>query len=161
MRIGVISDTHVKCLDDLPAKALDILSGMDMVIHLGDYTGKTLLEELRKNFNFKGVCGNMDPHQIKKELPKKDVFEVKGFKIGITHPAEGGFPFFLEKRLKAKFGRDVPIILYGHTHRAVCRFTGEILYLNPGSLTKVFPATYCSLGVLTINNRIDGKILKF
>ncbi|RJX15745.1 metallophosphoesterase [Candidatus Bathyarchaeota archaeon] len=159
MKIGVISDTHIRSLDEMPKKALDILGGMDLVVHAGDYTGKELLDGLRKMFNFKGVYGNMDPSTIRVELTDKLVFEVGRFKIGVTHPAEGGFPFRLENRIKTRLG-NVDVILYGHTHKAKCETIDNILFLNPGSLTGVFPATYKSLGVLTVNDKIKGEIIK-
>lgn len=40
MKICVISDTHTDSIDDLPRRVLDELSGADMIIHAGDFTGK-------------------------------------------------------------------------------------------------------------------------
>lgn len=76
MRVIVLSDSHADSIDLLPRKAIDELSGADLVVHAGDYTGRELLEELRQLGNFKGVHGNMDPPEIKRELPALETIVV-------------------------------------------------------------------------------------
>ena len=159
MKIGVLSDSHAHSLDDLPKKAVDVLSGMDLIIHAGDYTGKRLLDDLRNLGNFKGVYGNMDPFEIRRELPSIKVLEVGKYKIGVTHPSEGGSPFGLEKRVRKKFGH-VDVIIYGHSHMIKNKVTNNILYFNPGSMSGKLPAIHKSLGILIINEKIIGRILK-
>lgn len=159
MKIGVLSDSHASDLEDLPKKALDVLCGMDLIVHAGDYRGKRLLDGLRKLGNFKGVYGNMDPIEIRRELPNIEILEVGKFKIGIVHPSEGGSPFGLEKRIRKKFER-VDVIIYGHTHRAKNKVVEGILYFNPGSVTGAFPSLYKSFGILTVNEEVKGKIVK-
>ena len=61
MKIGVISDTHAQELNDLPQKLVEALSDADMIVHAGDYTHKSLLDELKTLGPFKGVYGNTDP----------------------------------------------------------------------------------------------------
>jgi len=158
MRIVVISDTHCQGLDDLPSKILDVFDSADLILHAGDYTGKRLLEELRK-FKFRGVYGNMDPPEIWRELPEKETVEAAGFKIGLTHPSVGGAPFGLERKLELKLV-DMNVIIYGHTHRPRSDKVGNILYFNPGSLTGKFPATYRTYGVITIDREIKGEIMR-
>ena len=60
LKIIVISDTHVDSVEGLPRRVLDDLSGADMIIHAGDFTGKRLLDALRKIAPFRGVYGNID-----------------------------------------------------------------------------------------------------
>ena len=115
MRIVVISDTHRQGIEELPPKILDEFREADLIIHAGDYAGRRLLDELRKH-KFRGVYGNMDPPEVRRKLPEKEIIEVAGFKIGLTHPSEGGPPFGMEERVRRKLG-DVDVIIYGHTHR--------------------------------------------
>ena len=159
MRIGVISDTHTNSLDRLPRKVIDELSGVDLIIHAGDYTEKKLLDDLRKLGNFKGVYGNMDSGEIRRELPAVDAIEVGRFRIVVNHPAEGGAPFGLEERLRAKF-QNVHAIIFGHTHQVRSEMKSEILYFNPGSATGTFPAFKKTFGILTVENDIRGEIVK-
>jgi putative phosphoesterase len=158
LKIGVLSDSHAYDLTDLPKKTMNLLEDMDFIIHVGDFTGKGLVDELRKLGNFKGVYGNMDPFSVREELPEKVTLELEGFKVGVTHPAEGGPPFGLEKRLQKKF-EQVDAIIYGHTHNPRNEVIGGILYFNPGSLTGKFPARHKTLGILLIDKEIKGKIV--
>jgi putative phosphoesterase len=138
---------------------LDELSGVDIIVHAGDYVRKPLLDELRKLGNFVGVHGNMDSADVKSELPAKCVFDAMDFKVGLAHPAEGGASFHPRERIKATF-EYVDIVIYGHTHMARNEVVNGILCFNPGSATGVFPASYKSIGIITINERIHGKIIK-
>jgi len=158
MRVIVISDTHCQTLDELPPTILDEFSEADLIIHAGDYTGKRLLDELQK-LKFRGVYGNMDPPEIWRELPEKEIIEVAGFKIGLTHPPEGGAPFGMDGKLRRKLG-DVDVIIHGHTHRPRNEKAGNILYFNPGSLTGKFPAIHRSYGIIKIDREIKGEIMK-
>jgi len=159
MKIGVLSDSHAHSLEDLPKKAVNVLSSMDLIVHAGDYTGKRLLDDLRKLGNFKGVYGNMDPIEIRNELPSIEVLEIGKFRIGISHPSEGGAPFGIEKRVRKKLGL-VDVIIYGHSHVMKNKVADGIVYFNPGSIAGDFPAIHKSFGILKINKEISGKIVK-
>ena len=156
----MLSDTHAKDLDDLPDRILEDIKKADLIIHVGDYTSKKFLEKLRDLGNFKGVHGNMDPNEIKRELPDKDIFELMGFRIGITHPSEGGSPIGLKSRVKSKLGEYPDLIIYGHTHKPANEREGRTIYLNPGSATGAFPARYRTYGVLNIKDKIEAEILR-
>lgn len=159
LKVGVLADSHVYALEDLPQKAVDELASMDLIVHAGDYTGKGLLDELQKLGSFKGVYGNMDPPEIRTELPRSELLELMGFKIGVTHPPEGGAPFRLDKRVRAKF-EQVDVIIYGHSHWTKNDVIHGTLYFNPGSVTGKFPARHKTFGVLRIGKEVDGKIVK-
>lgn len=160
MKVVVLSDTHAKDLADLPERILEDIKKADLIIHVGDYTSKMFLDQLRDLGNFKGVHGNMDPNEIKSELPDKDIFELMGFRIGITHPSEGGSPIGLKSRVKSKLGEDPDLIIYGHTHKPANEREGRTIYLNPGSATGAFPARYKAYGVLNIKDKIEVEILR-
>jgi putative phosphoesterase len=158
LKIGVLSDSHVYDLKDLSKKAIIMLEDMDLIVHAGDFTGKRLVDELRKLGNFNGVYGNMDPFSIRKELPEKMTLELEGFKVGVTHPSEGGPPFGLNERIKKKF-EYVDAIIYGHTHLPRNEVINGILYFNPGSITGKFPARHRTFGILEIGKELKGKIV--
>src|SRR3989442_15479799 len=87
-----------------------------MIIHAGDFTGKRLVDALRKVGPFRGVYGNIDGPDVRKELREIDIVQAGDFKIGVNHPAEGGSPHTLEQRLWPKFP-GVQAIIHGHSHR--------------------------------------------
>jgi uncharacterized protein len=92
VKICVISDTHTDSVDNLSQHILDELSGADMIIHAGDFTGKRLVDALRNMGSFRGVYGNIDGPDVRKELPAIATIQVESFMIGVNHPAEGGSP---------------------------------------------------------------------
>ncbi|MBL7117405.1 MAG: metallophosphoesterase family protein [Candidatus Syntrophoarchaeum sp.] len=160
MKVVVLSDTHAEDLADLPERILEDLEKADLIIHAGDYISKNLLEQLRELGDLKGVHGNMDCDEVKRELPDKDIFEVRGFKIGITHPSEGGSPVGLKSRAESKLGEYLDLIIYGHSHKPVNKRAGNTIYFNPGSATGAFPARYKTYGILRIEDEIEVEIVK-
>ena len=161
MIVVVLSDTHASDLSDLPARIVDDTKKAELIIHAGDYTSRNLLDQLRDLADFRGVHGNMDPYEIKSELPDKAIVEIQGFKIGITHPSEGGSPFGLKRRAKSKLAEELDVIIYGHSHTPMNEQEGSTLYFNPGSATGMFPARYKSYGIVRIiTDTIKGEIVK-
>ena len=150
MRICVISDTHTDSIDNLPRQVLDELSGADTIIHAGDFTSKRLVDALRKIGPFRGVYGNIDGPDVRKELPAIDIVQAGDFKIGVNHPAEGGSPHSLEQRLRPKFP-GVHAIIHGHSHQTKNDFRDGVLWFNPGSATGTFPASSRAKTFLPVN----------
>jgi putative phosphoesterase len=158
LKIVVLSDTHSDSISSLPEKLVEGLSTADLIIHAGDFTGKQLVDDLRRMGNFRGVYGNIDGQEVRRELPEIDTVEAEGFRIGVNHPAEGGPPASIEQRIGKKF-HDVDVIIHGHTHRTKNEKKDDILWFNPGSATGKFPALRKSYGVLTVGEEISGEIL--
>ncbi len=159
MKIIVISDTHADSIDALSGRFVDELSGADLIIHAGDFTGKQLVDDLRKLGEFRGVYGNIDGPDVRRELPEIDTVEVGGFRIGVNHPAEGGPPATIQRRLQRKF-QNVQVIIHGHSHRTRNEMQDSILWFNPGSATGKFPALKRTYGILTIDSEIRGEIME-
>lgn len=159
MKIVVISDSHTDSIDNLPRQALDEISGADMIIHAGDFTGKRLLDSLRRIGPFRGVYGNIDGPDVRKELPAIDTVQAENFKIGVNHPAEGGSPHTLEQRLRPKFP-GAHAIIHGHSHQTKNDFRDGVLWFNPGSVTGTFPARQKTYGIITIKEEIGGEIIR-
>jgi len=63
MKIGVISDTHIpNRAKEIPPKVLEMLKGMDMILHAGDLVELSILEILKSICpDVRAVWGNMDP----------------------------------------------------------------------------------------------------
>jgi putative phosphoesterase len=160
IKIAVVSDTHLQTPDDLPEKLLEGVKGADLLLHAGDMLNLDILERFKKLVpEVKAVWGNMDPPEVKRALPGKEVIQVKQFRIGLTHGT--GAPFNLMETVKEKFKNDrVDCIVYGHSHSPQNKVEQGILYFNPGSPTDKVFAAYNSYGILQINEKISGRIEK-
>ena len=155
-RIGVLSDTHASGIEQLPGKLVDGLRDVDLIVHLGDFTGKGLLNDLRRLGDFRGVFGNMDSQAIRAELPEDDILEVNGKRLGIIHG--WGAPWGMSGKISDRYHR-VDAILYGHTHIAENKLVDGVLFFNPGSAGGKFPALNKTYGIITIEGSLNGEII--
>ncbi|MFQ5924642.1 MAG: metallophosphoesterase family protein [Dehalococcoidia bacterium] len=160
-RIVVISDTHDRSLERLPPELLQEMAEADWVVHCGDYSNIALLSELRHlSRRLIGVYGNIDPREIREELPDKTVFEVEGRRIGVIHPSWGGPPFGIEEDIAKEF-EGVDIILFGHTHEACHKTIAGVVFLNPGQAYPSF-GNPASAGIVTVGQEgIEVEIRTF
>ena len=150
MRIGVISDTHVKTSNEIPERILTALAEVDLIVHAGDFTEKAVLEELRALGEVRAVRGNMDSGELKRMLPEKELFVFNSKKIGLTHGSGG--PWGIANRIKQMFG-DVDLIIFGHSHQPCNQYLQGSLLFNPGRARDSF-------GLLTIDDEIKAEIIR-
>ncbi len=158
MKIGVISDTHLKGPDGLLEKiAGTLFHDADLILHAGDlvepgvlavFSGRPVL----------AVAGNMDSPAVREAFPGKRVFPAGRFRIGLIHG--WGPPDGIEERLALVF-RDDPVdcVVYGHTHRPAHHLRNGVLFFNPGSAGGGFTARR-TVGILEITDRIAGSIIE-
>jgi len=161
MLIGVISDTHIpNRAKSIPKEILNGFSKVDMIIHAGDICEEYVLDELELIAPVKAVAGNMDGWDLQKKVPRKQIVDIKGYKIGIIHG--DGDNGSTEQRVLDAFKDDkVDCIVFGHTHQAFNSLDGDILLFNPGSPTDKRLSKYFSYGLLKIDDTIEAKIVYF
>lgn len=130
MKVLIVSDTHRHNENYL--KVLERVAPLDMVIHCGDSEGSEYLICEGAECPVMIVTGNND---FFSELPRELEFCIGNYKVWLTH----GHNYYvsmgnetIKKEAKAK-GAD--IVIYGHTHRPVVELEGDIIAINPGSLT--------------------------
>lgn len=112
---------------------LRVLERADLILHTGDFTAESVLEELASFAPVAAVHGNMDEPALRNALPGRVVVEAGGRSIGLVHNAGGATT--RHARLFGAFpGCDV--IAYGHTHLPEVTRVGERWILNPGSPTE-------------------------
>jgi putative phosphoesterase len=157
-RILVISDTHVRTVQELPEGILQAVREAEWVVHCGDFVSIEVVDELQRSARrFTGVYGNIDPIEVRHRLASEVIFEVEGKRIAVLHPPWGGPPFGLEKELVARFP-DVDAILFGHTHEPCNMILEGTLLLNPGQGYSSFMVP-ASTGILTISKgELRGEI---
>lgn len=149
MKVGVISDTHVRTFNEIPDAILMALAKVDLIVHAGDFTEKAVLDGLMTLGEVKAVCGNMDYGELRLMLPRQDSFVVGGKKVGLAHGS--GTAWGLAHRIRDMFtGAD--IIIYGHSHTPDRQVIRGSLMFNPGRARNSF-------GLLTIGDDIKAEIV--
>lgn len=151
MKIGLISDTHIpRRAIQLPSRIFEIFSGADYILHAGDLTNLSVLDELYSiTPNVEAVSGNMDPPDVEEFLFQKKILNIAGYRIGLIHG--WGPPVGIKKRILNQFGSPRPdIIVFGHTHSPEEDTVEGVLFLNPGSPTDKVFARVNSVGLLTL-----------
>ena len=159
MRIGVVGDTHAYYFEDIPEAIISHLKDTDLVVHLGDFTNKNILDGFKELFGerFKAVAGNTDLPELKKILPRKLVIEEKGKRIGAIHPYWGGPPEGIEERIRKEF-ENTDVILYAHTHKPCVKEIDGVLFVNPGQGYKLYTVK-ASIAILEVGERVRGEII--
>lgn len=161
LKIGVISDTHIpEKAKSIPPKIMEGLKGVDMIIHAGDLVDLSVIEQLKAACpNVKAVYGNMDPSDVRKALPEKEIIQAEKYRIGLMHGY--GAPVNLIELLSRLFKDDgVDMIIYGHSHSPENKKIGKVLFFNPGSATDKVFAPYNSYGIIEIDGGINAKVIR-
>ena len=125
--IGIISDNH----GDWTTSIAKALSGVDAIIHAGDIGPYQLISKMESLAPTTVVLGNTDG-----DLPinQSEVATIGAKKFFVQHIVN---PHELEEPLRARLDYVKPdVVVFGHTHKPFCETIGDILFLNPGSVTR-------------------------
>ncbi len=148
MRIGVVADTHVgEFLPSLPAEVGRLLAGVDLILHAGDLSARSVLDELGAIAPVVAVRGNHD--RSLPDLPRDVLVRVGDRRIGLTHgsrtgPVEAaagvvslvaGRPVLLgfDRAMRGRF-RDADCIVTGHLHLPSDRVVRGVRHFSPGAV---------------------------
>lgn len=160
MKIGVLSDTHLRTPDaTLEYILTDLFADADMILHAGDIVGRRVLDRLEKS-KVIAVCGNMDDYDVAGVIPQVRIVPAGGKRIGLIHG--WGSKEGLAQRILARFGEDRPdIIVYGHSHVPFSGTVDGTYVFNPGSASMNRYTGSATVGMLEIvEGRITGSILE-
>ena len=157
MRLGILSDTHSK---PLPKQLVQDFQNVDLIVHAGDFCEVDDYEVVKKIKDIKAVYGNMDSMELRKRLPRKQVFSCGKFSIGVFHgegPAQAVFD-----RVRSEFAKEkADVVIFGHSHQPLNEKIDGVLYFNPGSPNDDVFAPYCSYGILNVSaHEVQGEIIK-
>ncbi len=155
MKIGVISDTHIRDSEHkLPARLLEAFKDCELILHAGDLVDLSVIEQLKKIAKVEAVRGNMDLPKTQAALQDKKILDLCGKKICLMHGY--GNPKNLIDVLKEGLSKYKPdVIVFGHSHMPMNEYVGSILFFNPGSATDSIFSPYKSYGIIEITK---GKI---
>ena len=133
MLIGLISDTHIPDRRiKLPQKVLESFEGVDLIIHAGDITSQSVIDELEAIAPVVAVEGNMDRVHGEIDLNPSEIIE--GHKIGVMHGEvypRGDTQQLYYHALQL----EVDILVSGHSHIAQLEKIKNVILVNPGSPT--------------------------
>ena len=152
MKIGLISDTHSAGSGrDLPARVLQALVGVDLILHCGDLECLGVLDYLEIVAPVLAVRGYEDPVEKGYRLADATrVVHAGGIAIGMTHDIQWPGPKIVTtgdgaglilpegkaaETLLRKFGQPVDVVLFGDTHEELICHWDDVLIVNPGSPT--------------------------
>lgn len=159
MRIGVLSDTHLKTAPHGFIRALRVALGeVELVLHCGDWVSPAVMEAMEaEGWDVIGVAGNMDSPELHRRLPVKRELEVGGIKVGLLHG--WGSPEGIETKVSRAFG-DVEVVVFGHTHRPYWGRFGNLWLMNPGAACGWGNPQGPTVGILEAGDMVRGSILK-
>jgi len=117
-RIFVLADTHNR----LPQAVSEMAKSADEIWHLGDVCAESVLDELRAiGPGVTVVRGNCDSNL---DCPL------------VVDLVRGGLKFRLQHIPPDHLPEDVDVLLHGHTHVPRNERRGNVLFLNPGCVTR-------------------------
>lgn len=138
MSIFVLADTH----DKLPPAIVDLAQKADEIWHLGDICAERILDELRAiGPPVTVVRGNCDSNY---NWPL------------VVDLVRGNKKFRLQHIPPERPPDDVDVVLHGHTHVPRNEKRGNVLFLNPGCVTRPNQGAPASVAWLKISD--DGKL---
>jgi putative phosphoesterase len=159
MRIAAISDSHGD--KDALNRALKHMAGVDVIFHLGDYSKD--IEHIKGFYSGQlyVVSGNCDCF-INKGVPSELTAEIGGKRFFVTH----GHKFRVKDGLNTLYYKGLElgadIVLFGHTHSSQVVMVGDMVILNPGSVSKPRNTQRPTYGIIEIHKgNIKPEIVEF
>lgn len=145
-RVAVFADSH-NMFSRLPL-AIERLGNVDMLFHLGDFAiDAERISEALGGVPFFSVKGNNDSGSM---YPRKRIELVEDAWILLVHG--DGYHTIYQMIEQARENR-CAAVLFGHTHVPLLQADGEVLIVNPGSISLPSQGSKPSCALL----EVDGK----
>jgi hypothetical protein len=147
MLVAVISDTHLpRGTRALPGACVEWLRKADLIVHAGDLTAMSVLEELRSYGEVAAVHGNADEKEVREALPAQLELVLDGSRLAVIH--DGGRRAGRLERLRRRFP-DAASVVFGHSHiPAHERARDGFQIFNPGSPTDRRRSPHHTMGIV-------------
>jgi putative phosphoesterase len=132
--VAIIADTHLpRGARKIPASCVERLRAADLIVHAGDLTSITVLEELRRYGRVAAVHGNVDEEALRAALPAQLDLDLAGRRVAVVH--DGGRRMARLQRLRHRFP-DAEAVIFGHSHIPLHETDADGFQIfNPGSPT--------------------------
>lgn len=128
-RIGILSDTH----GVIPPQVYSFFGACDELWHAGDM-GPGVLSTLQQFKPVVGVYGNIDGADVRRLVPRVQLFRCEGLKVLMTHI--GGYPNHYQPAMKTLIEAEHPdLFVCGHSHilKVIYDRHYQLLHINPGA----------------------------
>ncbi len=158
-KIGVISDTHIPHFKQLPAATWQHFKDVELIIHAGDLSVLSVLNELETIAPVIAVQGNIEHDEVIMKLPIKREVVVGHCRIGIVHILGDSTT---RVRVARREFPNARVVVYGHSHIPWNEDRGGQLLFNPGSATDRRRQPRCSIGLLYVDDEaqsVKGEII--
>jgi putative phosphoesterase len=130
VKVLVLSDTHLSSPARLPAQVVELALAADAVLHAGDVTDVSVLQELSTLAPVHAVLGNND---LWMDLPESLEVSLDGVRVAMIH--DSGARVGREARLRRLFP-SADVVVFGHSHDPVVSCQDGQWLVNPGSPTQ-------------------------
>jgi uncharacterized protein len=160
MLLAVIADTHLpRGSRALPDACVQRLREADLIIHAGDLTALSVLEQLRGYGQVVGVHGNVDDASVVAALPGELELDAGGCRLAVIHDA--GRRVGRLERLRRRF-HDADAAIFGHSHVPLHeRGSDGFQIINPGSPTDRRRAPHHTMGMArAVGGRVDFELIE-
>ena len=157
MKIGVISDNH----GYMNPKVFSVFEHVDLILHAGDIGSEDIITSLETLAPVQAVHGNIDTFPLVSRYPEVLSTMLQGAMICMMHEFRG----LDDPRILAEManfgGRDLDLLIYGHSHQAKLERIGGTYLFNPGSAGKRRFSLRPAVGLLKIEaqNRVVPEIV--
>lgn len=136
--VAVLSDTHGL----LRPEVMEIIKGCDLILHGGDINGKEIIDQLEEIAPVYVVRGNNDKEWAE-DIPETLEIRIEECRFFMIHNRK-----FIPQDLSGYDG-----IIFGHSHKYLCKTENGVLWLNPGSCGKRRFDQEITFAMITV----DGK----
>jgi len=177
--LGVIADTHVPDRSRaVPPAVFQVFerAGVQAILHAGDFSSRTVFEQLHRIAPVYAVRGNRDIWMMR-HLPQQRMLTFGKIAIGMVHGHGSlrdylldkwryytrgiGIPVFERRALETFARQAVQVVVFGHIHTPVNRRVAGRLLFNPGTTsTPLYARGPRTIGLLHIRGEtVRGEIV--
>ncbi len=151
MLIAILADTHLPRGERrLPEQCLVLLRSAELVLHAGDVSSASALDELSAlGPPVVAVHGNVDERALVELLPAQLEIEVDGVKLAMVHDA--GQARGRVARLRRRFPL-ADAVVFGHSHIPLHEADDSFQIFNPGSPTDRRRQPRHTMGLARVEN---------
>ncbi len=172
MKIGVMSDTHGSLV--YFEKALEVLSGCDILLHAGDVLYHGPRNDLPEGYNPKGVISKIN--ELDNILIARGNCDADVDQMVINHPIQGpyvlsqfgetrilinhGYIESKEETIKKAKSMGADILILGHTHVKELYVDENLIVINPGSTSIPKDGTHsvATIDIVQTHDELDLDI---
>lgn len=130
VKIGLLSDTH----SYLDPKVFKHFEHVDEIWHAGDVGDLKVIDQLKAFKPLRAVYGNIDNHEMRRELKEYERFTVEGLEVLLIHIA-GKPGKYYPRANQLLIEKSPDLLVCGHSHILLVKQDPHfnMLWMNPGA----------------------------